>query len=294
MRAITQPRDESRYSSVALKDFAICFCLGAAFIAALCGKGEAAGREALQSGGKDAGDLLRETADGFGFGIENIEDGQQLGDLQDFLELAAEVAEAQRGTLRLYAVMRGDERAEPGAVDKGDVVHVQDDLPFAFGDQAFYFFAQRVAFLTEHNAAVQRHHGDAIHFSIRHLQSHVIFLLIANGFRRQPGPEPSRISVIVRTGHVITADRTDQLAPPRLQPLRADGTIPRSIFGPNGAGQTTLRGPSRLSCGLCWLAEDLNWFLLRGAFHSPTVIAHPPAGEKLGGSGLWSGLKPKG
>ena len=43
--------------------------------------------------------LLRETADGFGFGVENIEDGQQLGDLQDFLELAAEVAEAQRGAL---------------------------------------------------------------------------------------------------------------------------------------------------------------------------------------------------
>ena len=33
-----------------------------------------------------------EAGDGFGLGVVNIEDGQQLGDLQDFLELAAQVA----------------------------------------------------------------------------------------------------------------------------------------------------------------------------------------------------------
>src|SRR5882672_5951335 len=106
---------------------------------------------------------------GVGFGVVDVEDGQQLGDLEHFLELAAEVAEAEGSALGLDTVMGGDERTEPGAVNKSDVVHVEDNFLFSFGHQAFYFFAQGVAFLTEHNAAVQCHHGYAIHFAIRHL-----------------------------------------------------------------------------------------------------------------------------
>jgi len=122
--------------------------------------------------------------------VVNIEDGQQLGDLEHFLELAAEVAEPQRSALRLHAVMRGDESAEAGAVNKSHVVHIEDNFLFSFSDQAFYFFAQGVAFLAEDNAPVQCHHGHAIHFAVCHLQGHVIFLLIGKRFRRQPGPEP--------------------------------------------------------------------------------------------------------
>src|SRR5260370_20843230 len=91
--------------------------------------------------------LFREAGDGFGLGVEDVEDGQQLGDLQDFLELAAEVGETQGGALRLHAVMRGSERAESSAVDKGDVVHIEDNFLFSFGDQALYLLAQGVAFL---------------------------------------------------------------------------------------------------------------------------------------------------
>src|SRR5436853_7737766 len=83
--------------------------------------------------------LLCEAGHGFGFGVEDIKDGQQLGDLQDFLELAAEVAEAQRGALRLHAVMRGNQRAQTGAVDEGDVVHTEDNFLFPLADQAFTF-----------------------------------------------------------------------------------------------------------------------------------------------------------
>src|SRR6266513_5192979 len=83
--------------------------------------------------------LLCETGDGFGFRVEDIKDGQQLGDLQDFLELAAEVAEAQSGALRLHAVMRGNQRTQTGAVDEGDVVDIEDNFLFPPGDQAFYF-----------------------------------------------------------------------------------------------------------------------------------------------------------
>src|SRR4029077_3427112 len=118
-----------------------------------------------------------EAGDGGGFGVVDVEDGEQLGDLQDFLEFAAEMAEAERRALTLRAVMRGYQRAETRAVDEGDVVHVEDDFLFTFGEQAFYFFAQGVALFSQNNAAVQRHHGHAIHFAIRHLQCHVRILL---------------------------------------------------------------------------------------------------------------------
>jgi hypothetical protein len=36
-----------------------------------------------------------EAGDGSGFGVVDVEDGEQLGDLQDFLELAAQVTEAE-------------------------------------------------------------------------------------------------------------------------------------------------------------------------------------------------------
>src|SRR5437899_1073965 len=84
---------------------------------------------------------LGEAGHGFGFGIEDVEDRQQFRDLQDFLEFRAEMAEAERSTLRLHAVMRGDERAQAGAVNECNVVHVQDNFLLSSGDQAFYFFA---------------------------------------------------------------------------------------------------------------------------------------------------------
>ena len=118
-----------------------------------------------------------EAGDRGGFGIVDVEDGEQLGDLQHFLELAAKVAEAERGALTFGAVMRGDEGAETRAVDKGDVVHVEDDFLFALGEESLYFFTQRVALFSQNDAAVQCHHGHAIHFAVRHLQCHVRILL---------------------------------------------------------------------------------------------------------------------
>ncbi len=122
--------------------------------------------------------LLSETCNCFGFAVVHVEHRQQLGDLQNFLELAAQVRQFQCGALRLRAVMRGDQRAQARAVDERDVRHVQHDFRFSFSDQALHFFAQRVALFAEYDAAVQRHHGHAIHFPVCHLQSHCVFLLV--------------------------------------------------------------------------------------------------------------------
>src|ERR1700737_4465874 len=79
--------------------------------------------------------------------------------------------------------------------------------------------------------------------------------------------------IIVRAGHVIAAHGTNQLAAPRHQPLRADGTIPRRIFSTSDGTRTALQRRRGLCCGLCRLGMDLGWLLLRGAFHGWTVIA---------------------
>src|SRR5216684_1379092 len=84
------------------------------------------------------------------------------------------MAELERGALRLGAMMRRHQRSQPGAIDKRHVVHVEHDFLFATGDQAFHFFAKRVALFTEHDAPVQRNHSHAIHFAVRHLKCHIL------------------------------------------------------------------------------------------------------------------------
>src|SRR5258708_19323685 len=62
--------------------------------------------------------------------------------------------------------------------------------------------------------------------------------------------------IVVRAGHVVAAHGTDQLAAPRLQPLRADGTIARRICGTRDGARTALQRRRGLSCGLCQLGLD--------------------------------------
>src|SRR5690349_12065844 len=76
-----------------------------------------ASRCASRAAGSGAGGLA-EAGDGLRFGVVHVEHREQLGDLENFLELAAEVAESQRRALTLGAVMRRDECAQAGAVDE--------------------------------------------------------------------------------------------------------------------------------------------------------------------------------
>ena len=122
--------------------------------------------------------LLGEARDRLGFAVVHVENGEQFGNLQDFLKFAAQVRQLERSALRLGTVMRGDQSAQTRAVDERDVRHVQYNFFLPFGDQALHLFAQRVALFSEHDAPIQRHHGYAIHFPVRHLQGHCIFLLI--------------------------------------------------------------------------------------------------------------------
>src|SRR5713101_7885861 len=63
--------------------------------------------------------------------------------------------------------------------------------------------------------------------------------------------------IIVRAGHVITANGTDQLAAARFEPPRADRTVPRRIFGPICRMLAILQRCRGLHCSLYRLTEDL-------------------------------------
>lgn len=103
------------------------------------------------------------------------------------------------------------------------------------------------------------------------------------------GLRPHSLSVIVRAGHVISADRANQLAAPGLKPLRANRAIPGDIFVRpereavgNFCGRITyvLRGHSLCRENTTRLRLHRSGSLFRGTFHGSTVIAHPLAGEK--------------
>ena len=126
------------------------------------------------------------------------------------------------------------------------------------------------------------------------------------------GLGPHSLSVIVRAGHVISADQANQLAASRLEPLRANRTIPGNVFVRSTREVTRacseragflLDGRSRCREKITCLPLDPSilrvngrspWF--HGAFHGPTVIAHPLVREKrlvggrewrVGALGIW-------
>lgn len=120
-------------------------------------------------------------------------------------------------------------------------------------------------------------------------------------------------SIVVRAGHVISADRADQLATPGRQPLRANRAIPGRILVRRGGilfrihpirirFRISARRFQRDRC--TWLRLDPSRFragrsypFFRCTFHGPKVIAQPTAREKrerrVGGPTEYPAPRPK-
>jgi hypothetical protein len=102
---------------------------------------------------------------------------------------------------------------------------------------------------------------------------------------------PHSLSVIVRAGHVISADLANQLAVPGPQPLRADRAIPGSVFVRSREisrpcrrrNRVFLRGQSLRNEATTRFRCYRNLLPFRDTFHGRTVIAHPLAREKRAG-----------
>jgi len=126
------------------------------------------GRNARSAGSND----LLEGFDGGGFVVFHVEDGVELGDLQQVVHLLGEVEKLEFAALILGGGEGADQLADAGAIDVVDFAEIQDDLLVAFGEQVADGVAQGDAAFAEGDAAAAIHDGDSVHLPSAKFHAH--------------------------------------------------------------------------------------------------------------------------
>src|SRR6185312_8392442 len=115
---------------------------------------------------------LAEGADGFGFVVFDVEDGVELGDLEEVVDLLGEVEELELAAGVLDGGKGGDHFADAGRVDIADVCEVEDDLAGAFGERVADGVAQGDAAFAQGDAAAEIEDGDSVHLPGCYFHAH--------------------------------------------------------------------------------------------------------------------------
>src|SRR5712692_3727438 len=207
--------------------------------------------------------LFLEAAHRSGFGVEDLEDGQQPRDLQHFLKLRAQVGELQRRALGAGAMMRSHERAQAGAVNVGDVAHVQDDILLVLRQQLLHVLAEGVAFLTQHDAALERQDGHSLHLTARDLQCHANLLSI----------DPSNAKIPAAAWASPRSNSSQSRTYNTRTPGKPACTFARPAAA-NTPGSSSKRVPERAGCCQGEATREVpvrSW----PSFDGPKVIAQP-------------------
>lgn len=105
--------------------------------------------------------------------VFNVEDGVELGDVQDVVNLLGEVEELEFASRVADGGEAADQLSDTGAVDVVDAGEVEDNLLLSLIDQAADGVAQRVNFVSEHDAAMNVENGDVGDFAGVDGQGHV-------------------------------------------------------------------------------------------------------------------------
>src|ERR1700686_1693448 len=113
----------------------------------------AAGSDARKT--RSLGEEVVEGFYGGEFVFADVEDGVELGDVEDVVNFLGEVEELEFAPGVADGGEAADEFSEAGAVEVVDVGEVEDDLLFAFRDEAADGVAEGVDFVAENDAAVQ-------------------------------------------------------------------------------------------------------------------------------------------
>jgi surface antigen-like variable number repeat protein len=106
------------------------------------------------------------------FVVFNVEDGVELGDVEDVVDLLGEVEELEFASGVADGGEAADEFSDAGAVDIVDAGKVKNDLLLAFGDQGADGVAKMADFLAEDDAPVDVEDGDVSDFAGINLQGH--------------------------------------------------------------------------------------------------------------------------
>src|SRR5215468_10515439 len=117
-------------------------------------------------------ELLAERLYGGRFVVFYVENGVQLGNLQQVVNFLGEVEQLEFAALVFHGGVGADQLADARAVDVIDVTQVEKDLLVAFAKQVAHGIAQNYAAFTEGDAAAAIHDGDAIDLTSAGLHAH--------------------------------------------------------------------------------------------------------------------------
>src|SRR6185312_9027903 len=106
------------------------------------------------------------------FVVENIEDGVELGDLQEVFDLLGQLQQLERTAGVLDGRQSADKLANTGAVDVIDVRQIDENLVGTFSQDVTHSVADGYASLTQHNLPTQIQNRDSIHFPACKLHAH--------------------------------------------------------------------------------------------------------------------------
>jgi hypothetical protein len=126
------------------------------------------------------GGYRSETGDGFGFGRKCFKQCQEPGDFQCLPQLGAEVSEHKAPAFGFCLSVYFDECAEPGAVNKIDVLEANDNLCRARQEKIVNRCTQPVAFWSEHKTTFDGQNIDSVGFTLCYFQRHRVSSSCAN------------------------------------------------------------------------------------------------------------------
>jgi len=115
--------------------------------------------------------------DGAGFVVVDIENGVELGELEDVLDLLGKVEELEAGTLVFGSGVGADEFAKAGAVDVVHVAEVEQDALRALADQVTNGLPQLHTPLAESDSPAKVQDSDSVQFTGSDSKCHGNFLL---------------------------------------------------------------------------------------------------------------------
>src|SRR5215472_2379990 len=125
------------------------------------------------AGSQELGELF-ERFDRLALVVLDVEDGVELGDLEQVVNFLGEVEQLELAALVANGSERADQLADTGAVDVGHVAEVEQDFLLAFGNQVFHRFTQDHAAFAQGDATAHIDDGNAVYLSRASLHCHCV------------------------------------------------------------------------------------------------------------------------
>jgi hypothetical protein len=104
--------------------------------------------------------------------VEDFEDGEEAGHLQDAFEAAVEAGQLDFGSVMASGVQQAGQDAESAAVDEIDAAEIEHNF-FRFGKDILHEVPKIRGFLAEHQTAPTLDNGHATEISRAHLKRHI-------------------------------------------------------------------------------------------------------------------------